>query len=134
RAVAGRPPEDRVLRRERAEEREERLRGRRAGVARVREGAVVARGDGEPGEDVEREEERQHPPVEADVRGVERGTGDADDRRHHEENDIDPVFFAGCCVHSTSQEAASITPPPPRVFTTKVFVDNYEAVRTSYHS
>src|SRR5207248_10711490 len=65
--------------------------------------------DGDAGENIEREEERRHPPVEADVRGVQRRADDADERRQREENDVDPVELAGWCVHESSRKAGSIT-------------------------
>ena len=79
-AMAGRPPEDRVLRRHRAEDREEDLHDRRGLVALVREEAVVAGADREADRQVHADEQQRHPGMKAVRPRVRGGADDADDR------------------------------------------------------
>src|ERR1700682_3364253 len=105
-AVARRPPEDRVLRRHRAEEREESLHGRMRLVALVREEAVIARADGDADGQIHHRGQQWHPEVEAVAPRPDGRTDESDDRRQREEDDVDPVFFelAGVAADGCTSE------------------------------
>ncbi len=78
-AVVARPLEGRVLQGHRPEEEHDRLDRGVALVGAVREIAVVARADGEPDREEERQAKRRLPPLHAEARSVEDRPRDARD-------------------------------------------------------